>query len=156
MHVQRDWYRNCRKNAKGKCCMCSGLPLAFSPQWLVKWCFIITGTRCFRRQEITLVCAAYFFGGLSTYTQDITYYQTQRLTFIVCLWLIFLEPTFKNWSCSSGRAGRHSLDQKAPSGKAYRTTSIFLVFSSSTTPFFSSFWQPFLYVRLLSIHVSPR
>lgn len=49
---------------------------------------------------------------------DITHYQTQPLTCVVCSALIFLLPTCKNWSCSSCPGSRQSLGQKAPSAPA--------------------------------------
>jgi len=131
------------------------LRLAFSTQWLVKWCFTITVNPLFpkpRNQHSLVLLICLEFCRLAH--NYIKHYQTQPLTYVLCLVLIFLSPTFKNWSCSSGRGSRHSLDQKASSVLAWRTISMFLVLPFRRTPFTSSVCQPF-YILDYSLSMSP-
>lgn len=151
------------KNSKGKCCICSEIgqsclsSFGMFKSMACKLMFYHNRQLAVSEAKESHSLALLICLEVCRLAQnDITHYQTQPLTCVVCLGLIFLSSTFKNWSCSSGPGSRHSLDEKAPSAPAWRTISMFLVLPSCRTPFTSSVCQPFLYVRLLSIHVSLR
>jgi len=115
------------KNSKDKCCMCSESDQSSMSSFGIFYSLACKMMFYHHRQPAVseakkshspalLICLEV----CRLARNDSTHYQTQPLACVVrvCSGLIFLLPTFKNWSCSSCPGSRQSLDQKAPSALA--------------------------------------